>query len=498
MAPPEVAGRQWDFPSGYNLGLTPRQYEPIGFGTLRAIAESYDILRAVIETRKDQVARMTWNIKARDPKMDKAPGVEAKCKVAKDFFERPDGVNVWPEWIRMILEDLFVIDAPTLYKQRTRAGKLFRLHPIDGATIVPKVDDWGRRPQPYVNEAGQAVIPVAYQQVLKGIPAIDYSVNDLFYRPRNMRPSRTYGYGPVEQIMTTINIALRRQLFLLDYYTDGNIPDSIATVPDGWSPEQIRKWQDTWDSYFVGNLANRRRMKFVPGGAGKFQQTKEPELKNEFDEWLTKIVCFAFSISAQPFMRVMSRANGETQKEMAEEEGLAPILDWIKSAMDDFLSQEFDSAELEFVWEEDKEVDEQVQEAIITSYVSKGLYTINEGRAKLGMDPLPNPAADLPMVMTATGFVLIEANTIEGKQQFEAAFPNEAAPDPVAMAQAKAKGAAAANPKGNGSPPGGKGAANPKAGKAVEDHTHAVERLAFNKAAGRRPGPVPFPAPPST
>ena len=65
---PEVAGRQWDYPSGYNLSTLPRVYEPVSFQTLRGLAEGYDLLRLVIETRKDQVARLTWTISARDKK----------------------------------------------------------------------------------------------------------------------------------------------------------------------------------------------------------------------------------------------------------------------------------------------------------------------------------------------------------------------------------------------------------------------------------------------
>src|SRR6185437_2890319 len=53
IAPKEVAGRVFDFPSGYNLNVKPRAYEPITFGQLRAFADSYDLLRLVIETRKD-------------------------------------------------------------------------------------------------------------------------------------------------------------------------------------------------------------------------------------------------------------------------------------------------------------------------------------------------------------------------------------------------------------------------------------------------------------
>jgi hypothetical protein len=115
---------------------------------------------------------------------------------------------------------------------------------------------------------------------LKGYPAIDYSVRDLIYRPRNLRVNRVYGMSPVEQIITMVNIALRRQLYLLDYFSEGNIPDSLIGVPESWTPAQISSYQKYWDAYFDGDLSRRRRAKFVPGGVARtFIQTKEPELK---------------------------------------------------------------------------------------------------------------------------------------------------------------------------------------------------------------------------
>lgn len=65
LAPIEIAGRQWDYPAGYNLSTLPRRFEPVTFAALRSLADGYDLLRLVIETRKDQAARQTWNITAR-------------------------------------------------------------------------------------------------------------------------------------------------------------------------------------------------------------------------------------------------------------------------------------------------------------------------------------------------------------------------------------------------------------------------------------------------
>jgi PAS domain-containing protein len=80
----------------------------------------------------------------------------------------------------------------------------------------------------------------AYQQILKGIPAVDYTADDLVYMVRNPRVWKIYGYSPVEQVITTVNIALRRQVSQLAFYTEGNVPEALGQVPDTWTPKQIR------------------------------------------------------------------------------------------------------------------------------------------------------------------------------------------------------------------------------------------------------------------
>jgi hypothetical protein len=46
-------------------------------------------------------------------------------------------------------------------------------------------------------------------QILHGVPAADFSDEELLYLPRNLRAHRLYGMSPVEQIALTVNIAIR-------------------------------------------------------------------------------------------------------------------------------------------------------------------------------------------------------------------------------------------------------------------------------------------------
>jgi hypothetical protein len=423
IAPPQVAGRRFDFPPGYNVVTRPRAYEAIGFAELRGFADAYDLLRLVIETRKDQMERQRWCIRPRDPKfMRKNAGksavvdaeMSARIATVKKFFHKPDGTTRWKTWLRSLLEDMFVIDAATLYCQRTREGKLVALHQLDGATIKRVIDDFGRTPQPYTAPDGGIVYPPAYQQVLKGLPAVDYSARDIIYRPRNVRAHRVYGYSPVQQVLMTVNIALRRQLWQLDYYSEGSIPDALIGVPNGWTPDQIKQFQDYWDQEFAGDLARRRRAKFVPGDtAAKVHQTKEPEQKNDFDEWLARIICYAFSVPPQWAVKLMNRATADNQSAQAQEEGLEPTKEWVKDLIDEIIAEEFASPDLELAWL-DEDTDEKTEQAQFEARVRIGAATLNEFRDALGLDPFDSPAADRPMVLTASGYVPIESN-LEGQ-----------------------------------------------------------------------------------
>ena len=57
--------RTWDYPPGYNVAITPRKYEPYTFAQLRWLARNLDLLREVIERRKNEVAKLPWDIVAR-------------------------------------------------------------------------------------------------------------------------------------------------------------------------------------------------------------------------------------------------------------------------------------------------------------------------------------------------------------------------------------------------------------------------------------------------
>ena len=373
VAQQAAEGRAFDFPVGYNIQTQPRAGEAITFPQLRGLADSYDLLRLAIETRKDQMSKLTFVIK---PKDGSQPGDDAK--EIQDFLGRPDQEHDWDDWIRMWLEEVFVTDAPAIYRRKNLGGSIYALELIDGATIKRVLSADGRTPAPP---------DPAYQQVIKGLAAADYTRDELLYVPRNPRASRIYGYSPVEQIIMTVNIALRRQVKQLSYYTEGNIPSMLAAVPTTWSTDQIEKFQKYWDLLMSGDLAKLQKVKFVPGDL-KVQPTHTEKLFDETDEWLARVVCYAMNLPPNAFVKQQNRATAGSAQEIALEEGLAPIMRYVAVKMTRIVNEWFGKKDLEFAWEDQADVDPLVQAQIDDLNVKNKTKKINEVREDRGDPPL--------------------------------------------------------------------------------------------------------------
>jgi hypothetical protein len=401
VAPPEVAGRQFDYAVGYNLNTTARPYEAIDFRALRNLADAYDPVRLIIERRKDQMCRLPWTIRAKHPEGGKrpkaaqlSPQMRGVIKDVEYFFKFPSDGLSFRTWLRELLEDLLVLDAPALYAGRDNTGNMVSLDPVDGGTIKPVIDDQGRRPRPFrwdgqpFSWMGQTVdastyqnigcriadgllyVP-AYQQILKGLPAVNYTIWDLVYRPLNLRTNSVFGRSPVEQIVMTISTAMRRAAAQFEYFREGNMPDAVFGLPETWTPDKVQQFQDYWDNLYSGNLANRRKMKFIPSGTNsRYTALHEPPLKNEFDEWLTRIVCFAFSYPPSAFVSLSNRSIAESHEKQAEEEGTEPLKLWFADMANDIIEREF-SDEVEFAWLEEETVDQKIQSEVISTYVQR-------------------------------------------------------------------------------------------------------------------------------
>lgn len=406
FGPPYVLNpREWDYPVGENLNYAPKRFTL--FERLRDMSQTWGVLRTIIETRKDQLLAQPYDFQVRG----KPKATNKYVEEVKQFFRRPDGKRRYDAWARMILEDMFVIDAPCLYVgDRDRAGRPLSIDILDGATIRPLIDDAGRIPD-YPNPA--------YQQITKGLPMLNLTEKDVIYAPMRPRPNQPiWGYSPVEHIYLEVMEAIKKTFYALDFWTEGNLPDMIMSVPEGWTAKQIIAFQAMFDAQLSGNTAQKSKVRFVPDGMKPYdiKNSSGEGIYTTRDDVLIRIACYAFSVPPTPFMHTVNRATAQTAADESEQEGLIPLKAWWRdSIMNRIIQDELGYDEVEFAWQPAVEVDQLRRAQIYQIYGKTGLMTPNEIRENLGL--LPMEGGDQLLVYTNNGVMTLTDAIAAGKVQ---------------------------------------------------------------------------------
>jgi hypothetical protein len=281
---------------------------------------------------------------------------------------------------------MLVLDAVAIYPRFTVDGDIYGFDVIEASTIARKIDAQGRTPVPP---------QVAYQQIIKGLPSRDLiapqpklkNVDQLYYHISNPRPGRIYGFSPVEQLITTINIALRRQVTQLEFYSEGGRPDVYSTLPKEWvtTPEQLGVFQAYWDSLFT-NTAIRRQVRFMPDGS-KIETLGHEILKDEYDEWLGRVICWCFGLPPDAIIKQVNRATADRRSDDTQEEGLQPVAEELQDINNFLLSTYCNAVDLEFAYGENVDPDPKVQAEVQDIKIKNGTLLVDEAREEDGREP---------------------------------------------------------------------------------------------------------------
>lgn len=452
--------RRYEYQVAQNINITPTRLVP--FSTLRAAGDQIDILRRCVEVLKNKMVGLDWDIVLSEGAAEKVMSdtgetsfnramAIAKTSFSDDinrikqFWEVPDVSNglIFADWLNMALEDILVLDAWSVWPQKTVGGDLKGLQILDGSTIKPLIDDRGMRPQ--------APFP-AFQQILYGFPRSEFSApeeeveadgefssDEMAYMIRNRRTNTVYGYSPVERSLPIADIYLRRQQWLRAEYTDGVIPELLFKSDGAFTPDQLRAYENVLNDYLSGQTEQRKRANIIPQGLDPVQMDGYGEkFKSDFDDFLITQICGHFGVLPSEIGMVPKSGLGgsghqDGQASSSEVIGLIPLSQWVGKMLSQ-LSYVFLGMprELEFKFMPSGRNNELALAQTTDILVKDGVYTRNEARAKMGLPLLDAVEADQPIIETSAGTFII---TPEGLQPLTAdngtGENEEGAPDTV-------------------------------------------------------------------
>lgn len=313
--------RAMDYPVGVNIGVRGRSsWGRASFDTLRGIIDAYDVARMCINHKIDELRSM-------EPMFLPADGVKGDLddaiNAARVALSFPDRELPFDSWLSKWMESCLRYDAGTLYRRRDRAGRIIGLEALDGSTITPYIDEFGRRPRPP---------EPAFGQIILGQIREWYTSDDVIYTPFRPQSDSPYGLAPIESILLTANTDIRFQWWFLQTFTEGSIPAAYGEAPpDTSSPDQVAEFQDYWDAVIEGDQAQQHKVKWVPAGA-KIQPIRDNKFDSVFPEYLMARTCAAYGVVPQDLGMVkdVNRATGETQTDIQFRVNTLPWVNFVQ------------------------------------------------------------------------------------------------------------------------------------------------------------------------
>ena len=409
--PPYTDSREpivWAPPVGYNLLYQGSKKPGARVETLRAFADTCYPIRIVIEQLKREMRGLAVDIVAPEGEEDTSQHDELRA-----WLKHPDGDLLWTDWLNAVLEDVLVIGAVALGRLRTLDGSPAGLRPIDAANIVPVVNAHGRVPSSPAR---------AYMQVLYGLPYLEYSRDQLIYRPFNVRTSSPFGFSPVEQTLLLCTLSVYSTLYHINVHTESTVPAGFLECPAAWSEGKIKDFEQYLNILMADDPT--RKHKLIPVAAGtKYTKARDEIVYDPaFDEMIGRMFAWALGVAATPIVHQSSLGKGsEGLSQEALAAGLKPYQDFVEELLDDYVQNAtigktvrlepmplgFGATDYEFEFVEQREEDRTLQLTEDTESVKLGLRTINEIRTARGEAPYGDeyPEADQPLVLTGTGFV---------------------------------------------------------------------------------------------
>lgn len=435
--------RNYDYTIGRNT-TTDTRPDRLPFATLKHLYESYDVAQICTRHTINDLRSMSIRFET----VDGYDGDTRKeVAEAKRFLRRPDGHRTFSNWLAQHAMDVLRYDAGCIYRQRDAAGRVKHLKVLDGTLWLPLVDYYGDIPE---------TPAPAFQQFIQGVPWDWATVADIIYQPMWPIPESPYGVSPLETVLVNANTDLRLQMYFLQFFTAGNVPEAFAMAPEDQSdPDRLAEWQETYDDWTTGDQSKRWGLRWLPHGTD-ITPYKPQEFDPAVAEYVMRRTVAAYGLVPQDlgFTDQVNRSSGDTQMDVQFRVASLPNVGYYQDILDSVLQDDLDLP-VQVRFDTGREKEDRLMEAQAHQiYVSMGAESPDEVRDKvLGLDVDPHERlprffdsqryGPIPLSYLVATSGKIDHRTgapVAGSvEPREFVVPGATAPDPLLMADGQAQ-----------------------------------------------------------
>lgn len=368
-------------------------------------AQNGEWVRAAINIRRDQVASAEWDIVPHDPEQrwDKVLALEIR-----DMLESPNVLTEsWRGFIGPIVEDLLVLDAGVVEKERTLGGGIFALHPVDGAKVWVSTT-WDGDP----DEPRYFYRPTPTSEV-------PFPNADMIYIMNNPATSRVVGLSPLETLKMSVDAELTGSTYNARQVLNA-APDGIFDLGEQARPEHVEKFRGYWQAEVAGRgalafIGGTKNAKFIP-----FRASNRDMQYLQWLEYLVKKIAAVFGLDPLDLglAAEINKATAQVKDQQTEDRGLRPLL----ANVQDHLTREvvwdvsFNGKRNNLAFRFTRlNLKESLSKAQINQIALGGMpwKTVNEARRDDGRAPIGDPASEENpfnklMANTSRGLAIVE------------------------------------------------------------------------------------------
>jgi len=346
----------------------------VSYDMLRAMGKT-DIVKAIIETRKDQVKafctpqpdkystgfiiqkKSKFQLNKEEKKLSKQE--EEKIEYITNFIlDCGNNENFWDGdnfdiFIGKIVSDSLTLDQATFEIIRNKKGEVTQFFATDGATfrIADSYQDDDAQNEKFIKG-----YPPSYVQMYQGKIISEYYPWELAFCIRNPQTDiRLNGYGvsELEDMIQTVTAILNAGTYNSNFFKVGSAPKGILKYTGNINPSTVEDFRRQWTQQLSGvqgmhkiPIINADKLDFI----NTHVSNKDMEYM-KYVEFLIKICCAIYKIDPSEInfpmggsgdAKPMFEGNNEARLKHSKDKGLRPLLKSIESWINKWLISQID------------------------------------------------------------------------------------------------------------------------------------------------------------